>query len=57
MAGEIKEIVLNVLLGDWDYQYKNEIADLITLVIIFMFAIFVYNLIRWILKLSRGFYD
>lgn len=53
MADLIKEIVLNVLIGDWDFAKKNDIADFFTFVILCLCLLFIIKFFIWIVGAGR----
>lgn len=59
MAELIKNIILEILIGDWDYIHSDKVADLLTFLTIFFVFIFIVKLFKWIVyafkRSGRGF--
>lgn len=53
MAELIKNIILDILIGDWDYIHSDKVADLLTFLTIFFVFIFIVKLFKWIVNAFR----
>lgn len=59
MAQMINDIILNVIIGDWDYVHAVEVAELLTILSIIMIFWFIINLFKWFIysyrRVGKGF--
>lgn len=54
MAQLIKDLIMDLLIGDWDYVYAENVADLLVLVFAILIFMFIVKLFKWIVYAFRS---
>jgi hypothetical protein len=54
MAQLVHDFINNTLLGSWEYEYRSDLINLLTIFFVILFIILLFKLFIWVFRFLGG---